>query len=46
MGYAIAQKEDGVVIASVEDAKLGEDFLLRLRDGRLSCRVEEKIKLD
>ena len=45
-GYAIAQKEDGVVIASVEDAKLGEDFLLRLRDGRLSCRVEEKIKLD
>ena len=41
-GYAIAQKENGAVIASVEDAEPGEGFALRLRDGRLRCRVEEK----
>ena len=39
-GYAIAQKEDGAVIASVADAEAGEEFVLRLRDGRLRSRVE------
>lgn len=40
-GYAIAQKGDGGVIASVKDAGPGEQFSLRLSDGALSCRVEE-----
>lgn len=39
-GYSIAQKENGAVIASVEDAELGEHFALRLSDGSLRCRVE------
>lgn len=39
-GYSIAQKEDGAVIASVEDAEPGEHFALRLSDGSLRCRVE------
>ena len=41
-GYAIAQKEDGAVIASVADAEAGEEFVLRLRDGRLRSRVEKQ----
>lgn len=41
-GYAIAQKKDGTVIASVEHTEPGEHFTLRLRDGRLHCRMEEK----
>ena len=40
-GYAIAQKGDGGVIASVKDAGPGEQFSLRLSDGALSCRVEK-----
>ena len=39
-GYSIAQKENGAVIASVEDAEPGEHFALRLSDGSLRCRVE------
>ena len=38
-GYAIAQRGDGKVIASVADAVPGEDFTLRLSDGQRSCRV-------
>ena len=38
-GYAIAQRGDGKVIASVADAVPGEDFTLRLPDGQRSCRV-------
>ena len=41
-GYAIAQKEGGAVIASVGDAEPGENLALRLRDGKLLCRVEKK----
>ena len=40
-GYAIAQRGDGKVIASVADAVPGEDFTLRLSDGQRSCRVLE-----
>ncbi len=41
-GYSIAQKEDGTVIGSVQDARPGEKFTLRLSDGLLACRVEER----
>lgn len=40
-GYAIAQKEDGGVIAHTSDAAPGERFRLRVSDGELPCRVEE-----
>ncbi len=40
-GYAIAQKGDGTVIASVQNAQPGERFSLRLSDGSLKCIVEE-----
>ena len=40
-GYAIAQKEDGGVIAHTGDAAPGERFRLRVSDGELPCRVEE-----
>ena len=36
-GYAIAQKKDGSVIASVRDACPGEPFSLRLSDGQVEC---------
>lgn len=32
-GYAIAQKEDGTLISSVKDAKMGESFTLSFKDG-------------
>ena len=40
-GYAIAQKQDGVIIAHTGDAAPGERFRLRVSDGELPCRVEE-----
>ena len=39
-GYAIAQKENGTLMTSVQDAESGERFDLRLQDGSLKCRVE------
>ena len=39
-GYAIAQKEDGQVLSSVEQAEPGDKFTLRLSDGSLDCRVD------
>jgi len=39
-GYAIAQKEDGTLIASVRDGSPGERFCLRLSDGGLNCEIE------
>jgi len=42
-GYAIAQREDGRVLSSVTGAKPGDRFSLRLSDGNLDCRVEEKM---
>ena len=40
-GYALAQKEDGRIVASVKDLVPGERFELRVADGSLSCRTEE-----
>ena len=40
-GYAIAQKEDGRIIAHTGDAAPGDRFRLRVSDGELPCRVEE-----
>ena len=40
-GYSIAQKEDGGVIASVQDGRAGDRFFLRLSDGRMHCTVDE-----
>lgn len=41
-GYAIAQKEDGAVLSSVDQVTAGERLMLRLSDGSLRCRVEEE----
>lgn len=38
-GYAIAQKENGALIGSVQDANGGDLFQLRLSDGTLDCKV-------
>ena len=40
-GYAIAMKEEGTVVTSVEDVERQDTVNLRLRDGTLTCRVEE-----
>lgn len=40
-GYAIAQKQDGVIISHIGNAAPGERFRLRVSDGELPCRVEE-----
>lgn len=42
-GYAIAQTGDGQVLSSVDQAAQGDPVMLRLSDGVLGCRVEEKI---
>ena len=39
-GYAIARREDGAVLASVEGVCPGDRLSLRLADGILGCRVE------
>ena len=41
-GYSIARNENGTLIASVNDAAPGERLELRLSDGSLACRVEER----
>ncbi len=41
-GYAIAYGEDGGVISSAAQTDAGSKLLLRLSDGALSCRVENK----
>lgn len=41
-GYAIAYGQDGEVVFSVTQAEPGDRLQLRLSDGSLSCRVEEK----
>ena len=40
-GYAIAQKEDGTVIRSVENTETGERLAITLANGRISARVED-----
>ena len=42
-GYAIAMKEEGTVVTSVEDVERQDTVNLRLRDGILTCRVEERM---
>ena len=41
-GYAIARREDGTVLTSPEQVEEGQPLELRLRDGELICRVEER----
>ena len=41
-GYAIARDENGRVLTGVEQIEPGEAFDLRLADGTLACRVEER----
>lgn len=41
-GYAIARSEDGTVITSTEQVEMGDALDLRLREGSLVCRVEER----
>ncbi len=40
-GYGIPRKEDGVLLCSVADTKIGEKISLSLADGTLYCRTEE-----
>jgi len=41
-GYAIARSEDGDILTSPEQVEVGQALDLRLRDGSLTCRVEER----
>lgn len=41
-GYAIARNEDGTVLTTPEQVQVGQAVDLRLRDGSLVCRVEER----
>ena len=41
-GYAIARSEAGSVLTSPEQVEVGQRLDLRLRDGELICRVEER----
>lgn len=41
-GYAIARSEEGTVLTSPEQVEVGQPVELRLRDGELICRVEER----
>lgn len=40
-GYAITQKEDGTVIRSVADTKIGDRMSITLPDGKVSALVED-----
>ena len=40
-GYAIARRADGKVISSVRDTAPGEEFRLRVSDGKLDCLVRD-----
>lgn len=41
-GYAIAKGEDGKIITSQSQVEVGQALELRLREGSLACRVEER----
>lgn len=43
-GYAIASAEDGRALSSVAGIEVGSGISVRLRDGSLKCRVEDKEK--
>ena len=38
-GYSIALKENGGVIASVQDGQPGEAFILKVSDGQFDCQI-------
>lgn len=41
-GYSIAMNEEGRVLTSVQEIDCGEVLDLRMQDGMLTCRVEER----
>lgn len=41
-GYSIAMDEEGRVLSSVQSVEPGDPFELRMEDGKLKCRVEER----
>ncbi|MBV9211573.1 MAG: exodeoxyribonuclease VII large subunit [Acidobacteria bacterium] len=41
-GYALAQAEDGQLLRDAREAQIGEPIKLRLAQGTLRCRVEER----
>ena len=43
-GYAIAQKEDGTVLSSIEQVTAGEGLSLCLADGLVTCTATGKEK--
>ena len=45
-GYSIARDENGTIISRVEQTEQGQRLKLRLSDGELSCRVEERSALN
>lgn len=44
-GYSIAKTKNGEILSSADDVEVGENVSLRLTDGTLTCRVEEKKKI-
>lgn len=42
-GYSITQKVQGGIVHSVEQVTAGESVMVRLSDGTLRCRVEERV---
>lgn len=45
-GYALTRREDGTLLTSVREAKVGERMELQLADGRAVGRIEEIIPAD
>lgn len=41
-GYVMAQRENGELLTSVQDAVLGELLVLRMQDGSLTAQIQEK----
>ena len=40
-GYAIPRREGGALVKSVEELSPGQGLSLEMRDGKVSCRVED-----
>ncbi len=43
-GYSIAKTTESKVLSSINDVQVGEKISLRLTDGIMDCRVEDKKK--
>ncbi len=41
-GYALVERADGTLVQGVHDVAIGERVAVRLHDGRLACRIEDK----